>query len=372
MVPFLVLYMVRQGYSPAQAGVAASSYGAGSMAAAVAGGYLTDTIGRKSTIALSMFGSAACMLALSQAQSLTLLILLAGLTGLASELYRPATGALLADLVPAGQRVTAFATYRLAINLGFAAGPATAGFLAQRSFSLLFLGDALTSVVFAVVALLALPSGAPSARPDKEDGGGFRPVLANRPFVLLLLANVGIAFVYFQGQSTLPLHVRDSGLSTTVYGLLLSLNGLAIVLFELPLTSITQRFPPRPIIASGLLLVGAGFALTGPAHAVAPLAITVLIWTLGEMIHSPVAQAYVADMAPVHLRGRYQGAFGFAWAVGLVLGPSLGTTLYAWNQAALWLLCGGLGVLAPLLIFAGTRHTSQRNMSYGPDAKNPK
>ncbi|MDQ2716129.1 MAG: MFS transporter [Chloroflexota bacterium] len=72
-------------------------------------------------------------------------------------MYRPAVSALLADLVPPERRVTAFALYRLAVNIGFAAGPTVAGLLATHSFFLLFLGDALTSLFFGVLTLLALP-----------------------------------------------------------------------------------------------------------------------------------------------------------------------------------------------------------------------
>lgn len=339
-----------QGYAPAQAGLVASSYGIGSIAAATAGGSMADRVGRKGTITTSMMGSAGAMLALSQARGLLLLGLLAGIAGLFSELYRPATGAFLADLVPSGQRVTAFATYRLAINMGFAAGLATAGFLADRSFVLLFLGDAATSIVFALVALFALPHTCTTAYGDGAVTGGVRPLLADRPFLLLLVAYVGVAFVYFQAQTTLSLHIRASGLSNAVYGSLLSLNGLLIVALELPLTSVTQRLPARPVIATGVFLVGAGFALTALAHSVVLLAMTVLVWTLGEMTHSPVAQAYVANLAPAALRGRYQGAFGLTWAIGLVAAPVLGTRLFAWNQTVLWIVCGVLGILGAILV----------------------
>src|SRR5207249_4477434 len=128
------------------AGAAASVYGVGVLCAAVAGGYLADRIGRRRTIIGSMVAGASTMLALSQARELWQVMILSGLSGLCSESYRPASSAMLADLVSPGQRVTAFATYRLAINAGVSAGPAIAGLLAQRSFVLLFVGDAVTSL----------------------------------------------------------------------------------------------------------------------------------------------------------------------------------------------------------------------------------
>jgi MFS family permease len=132
VLPFLALYLTHRGYSVAQAGLALSAYGVGSASAAAAGGVLADHVGRRGTIALSMYSSSVVMLALSQAGSLAEIVPLTALAGLAAESYRPASSALLADLVPQGRRVTAFAAYRLAINFGFAADPALGGVDARR------------------------------------------------------------------------------------------------------------------------------------------------------------------------------------------------------------------------------------------------
>ena len=157
VVPFLALYLTRSGYTLADAGLAIGAYGVGNLVASLLGGHLADTIGRRKTILLSLFSGAGAMLLLSQAHSLPMIIALAALTGLASEFYRPACSALLTDLVPPEQRVTAFAAYRMSFNAGWAFGPATAGFLATKGFFWLFVGDAATSILFGLVALLALP-----------------------------------------------------------------------------------------------------------------------------------------------------------------------------------------------------------------------
>src|SRR5437867_5239639 len=138
VLPFLAIYMTRQGFSPSQAGLAVGAYGTGTLGASLLGGYLADRWGRRRTIVLSMFSGALVMLALSQARSLGLIVTFSALAGLTGELYRPASSALLADLMPAGQRVTAFAAYRMAFNAGWMFGPATAGLLAKYSFAWLF------------------------------------------------------------------------------------------------------------------------------------------------------------------------------------------------------------------------------------------
>ena len=359
VLTFLVLWVKSKGYSYAEAGIAASSYGIGAIGAAGLGGLLADRLGRRRTIALSMFGSAAAMLALSQAGSITTILLLAAVTGLAAELYRPASSALLADIVPAERRVTAFALYRFAINLGFAFGPATAGFLAHRSFLYLFVGDAVTSFLYGVIALVALPEGRRSPAAHERRGEGLRTIFADRALIAFLFASLATSFVYLQMTSGLALHTHASGLSTSDFGLLMGLNGVIIICCELPLTSITQRLPARAVMACGQLLLGIGFALTGLAHALPALGATVMVWTLGEMVNAPVASAYLTGLAPAHLRGRYVGAQSTTWAFGAVLAPGLGGFLFGIDERLLWLSCLVLGVVAAALIaFGPHRHAA--------------
>jgi len=347
---FLVLYLVESGFSPAQAGIAVSAYGVGSLASALVGGWLADRLGRRGAIALSMFSAAAVALALSQAEQLVPIVLLTGLFGMCTELYRPASAALLTDLVPPERRLAAFAGYRLAINAGYAFGPAVAGLLAERSFLWLFVGEAVTSVVLGVVALVGLPEGVRSRRSEERPGEAVRAIRGNRRFLLLLVASVLAAFVYFQSTAAFPLHIREAGLSRAVFGALISLNGLLIVLLELPLVGVTRRYSAPRVIAVGVLLTGVGFGLTAVAFSVPVLALTVVIWTFGEMIAAPVMNTYVADLAPAHLRGRYQGAYVLTFSVAFVLAPAIGTWLFALSPTRLWLTCAALSVVSAALV----------------------
>jgi MFS family permease len=239
--------------------------------------------------------------------------------------------------------------YRFAINLGFAIGPATAGFLAEHSFLYVFLGDALTSFGYGLVALIALPHGVRSSAKDEKPEEGFRAATRDRAFMFFLAATLCLTWVEFQVHSTLPLHLTAMGYSPRTYGMLLSINGVMIVLFELLLTSWTQKFPPRPMIALGYGLTGIGFALTGIAAGLPMLVVTAVIWTLGEMLYAPVTGAFVAGLAPERLRGRYMGLWHSSWSVGMLLGPMMGTWLYARSPNALWTACTVMGVAAALL-----------------------
>lgn len=348
VITFLVLYVTRQGYSPTQAGLVVAAYGVGSLPAAAAGGWLADRIGRRETIVISMFGSAASMLALSQAHSLVALSVLSAVTGVFAELYRPASGALLADLVPPERRVAAFGVWRLAINAGFAAGTAAAGFLAERSFTILFVGDAVTSVLFGIVAFAGLPRTRAEGR--TYEPGSIRVIAGDRRFALFLLVTLLGAFVYFQMEAGVPLWIRHNGLSYGVVGLLLALNGLVCLVLELPVISITQRLKPRPVIAVGTAVTAVGFFLTQFAHTPWPLAATVVVWTVGEIIAAPVSSAYVADVAPAGMRGRYTGTHGMMFSIAFVLAPALGGWIYSQGAGVLFTLCGILGVAGAILL----------------------
>jgi MFS family permease len=314
------------------------------------GGYLADVVGRRKTIVLSMFSGGIAMLLLSQARNLTTILPLAALVGLTGEFYRPASMALLTDLVPPERRVTAFSAYRMAFNAGWACGPAAAGFLASHGYLWLFVGDAATTFLFGFVAFFALPKHTGVGKASPEWREAWQVIRRDRRLHQYLLAAFCVAFVLFQMSSTLSLYVTGLGFSASVYGYILSLNGIMVVFCELPLTTITRRFPARTMIATGFCMMGLGFACFGFAGTVRALGLCMALFTLGEMVAIPVAAAYVANLSPAHMRGRYAGASGLTWAVVLIFAPGVGMKLLAHNAMWLWVSCGALGLLAAGII----------------------
>lgn len=364
VLPFLTLYLTGAGFSPAQAGGAIACYGLGGLIAQVTGGLIADRLGRRNTIALSMFGASVFTLALWQAESLASVYPITFTLALFAELYRPASGALIADLLPAEQRVTAFTLYRLTVNVGWAAGLAIGGFLADRNFAYAFVGDAITSATFGVIALVALPHGTRTTKHEERHLATARAsIVSDRGFLLFLAAVLVTGLVYSQNVATLPLHVRDAGFAVSTYGLLQALNGTIVVCFELFVISRTQRFDRFRMIALGNLLIGLGFATLVAAVTVPTLLVFILIWTIGEMIESPLASAVAADRAPEHARGRYQAAFGSMFGVAWMLGPVIGTTIYQTNPDVLWIACGLGGIAGAWLALAAGRHPAPAPLS---------
>ena len=236
VLPFITLYLTSRGYSVPQAGLGLAAYGLGAMGAQGVGGLLADRIGRRNAIVLSSFGGAGLTLSL---------VWVNGLwddrrpswrcSGSSAELYRPASSALIADLIEPKARVAAFSAYRLALNLGFACGLSLGGILAAHSYHLLFVGDAITSALFGVIALVALPHGTRTTKHEERHlAGAGRSMAADKGFLLFLGAVFVTAAVYMQNASTFALHVVALGYSTKVYGLLQAMNGVLVVLLRAP------------------------------------------------------------------------------------------------------------------------------------------
>jgi len=240
--------------------------------------------------------------------------------------------------------------YRLAVNAGVAAGPAVAGFLAQRSFLWLFVGDASTSIIYGCAAYFALPADHRHKHRRVVTRSVASRMASDRRLVRMLVATLALAFVVHQAYATFPLHLARSGYTPLIYGSLMSLNGLLIIVLELTVTTVTRRLPALIAIAIGLVLNGIGFGAIGIASTIAALASTVVVWTFGEMVFSPVGAAYIADIAPLDLRARYQAAYAFTFSLGLMLAPIGGTLLYSVKPSLLWLTCLALCLGAAALV----------------------
>lgn len=369
VVPFLVPYLLHRGYGVGVAAAAVSAYAAGKIAAGLAGGLLTDWLGPRITTAGSMAGSAAATLALAAASGPGLILATAGLTGLVTELYRPATSAILAAGVPARQRVRAFGVYQLGVSAGTAAGTAIGGLVAEHSFLILFAGDAATSLAWAAGAWHVLPRTRPA--PPRESRGQPKPsgrgILRDRQLARLLAVTVLVNLILFQAQSTLPLWVHRQGLSTASYGLLLALNSGLLMALQLPAARLTARWRPQPVIAATSVLIGAGFGLLILGRTSTLLVLAVIIWSLGELTQWPVAAAYTTSLAPPGMIGRYAGTRSLCYGTALLLAPLAGTALYSLSPALLWVGCAAAGICAAALI--GPRPVSSPPARPGPGAR---
>ena len=273
-----------------------------------------------------MAGSAVATAALAVVSGLGLIVAVATLTGLLAESYRPAVSALMTAAAPGPQRVEAFGVYQLGVNAGATAGPALGGLLAEHSYLILFACDAATSLIWACLAwrtLPGVPAGpGPAPAPPRGVSGG---LLRDRRLLRLLAVTLLINLILFQAQATLPLWVHREGLPTSSYGLLLAVSSGLIVALQLPAARLTARWRPQPVMAATSVVAGAGFALLAFARTAPLLVLAVIVWSLGELAHWPVAAAYTTSLAPPGATGRYAGARSVCFGTTLLLAPLAGT-----------------------------------------------
>ncbi len=357
VVPFLAIYLTQaRHFSIASAGAIAAIYGAGGMVASPLGGYLADHIGRRRTMVGALGLGGLGMIGLGFVHGLVPIAAMVFVVSVLGESYRPAMQAAVADMVPSHDRIRAFGLIYWIINLGFAIGLSLGGALAQVSFLLLFLGDGLTSIVFALLVWRAAPETRPAPRAPgtgpRTHGmvSGFLAPYRDRSFVAFMLLSVLLLLVFMQHTTALPLDMTAHGVARAALGGVLALNGILIVLVQPFVAPLLARHNRSRVLAAGSALVGVGFGFNALAHGTPAFALGVAIWSLGEIAVLPIANAVVADIALPELRGRYQGAYGLCWGIAAFLGPLIGAgVMQTVGAHALWLGC----LLAGLVVALG-------------------
>jgi MFS family permease len=349
--PFFTLY-VRQrfGVPMTTIGVAMTAMGVIGLMSGALGGALADRFGRKTLMVGGLMLAAISSFAMGLVDSLAAFVVVAIFINFVFPLFRPASGAMVADLVEPEKRARAYGLMRVAFNLGVAIGPAVGGFLAERSYFTLFVGDAITSLIFAMIILFFIAETRPEVSEEERAarGAGYGPLLRDTPFLMFCLVSAAVVVVYAQMNSTWPVFMKENyGIPERQYGLMMSLNAAMVVLFQFPITAFTERYARTTMLALGAVLYAVGFGLVGFVGTAPLFALAIAIWTVGEMVHVPVSQAYVADVAPEDMRGRYMGVSDLSWRIGFSLGPLLaGLLMDLANPHYVWYGCLIVGLAA--------------------------
>lgn len=349
VVIYLAIYLTQDlHFSQSQAGLVLGAYGVGGAIGTMGGGVLTDRWGRRPTMLTAQFGTAALMLTLGFAQGFWQLLAGAWLLGIFAEGVRPAFQAMMVDVVPDRDRVRAYSLNYWAINLGFASAAIVAGFAAQVDYLLLFVVDAGTTLITALITLTFLAETRPArmAARRARGGPGLGTVFRDRVFLVFLGLNFLIVLVIMQHMSTLPISMSADGLSPATFGWVIAVNGLMIVAGQLFVPKLIDGHNRSRVLALATVVLGVGFGLNAFAGTAAFYAITVVIWTLGEMLQSPSNSALVAELSPSLLRGRYQGVNSLSWSAGSALAPVIGGFVQQHaGSAVLWLGCAVVAAL---------------------------
>lgn len=366
VVPFLVLWLTgERGFTAGQAGLFLTLYGVGALAGTYLGGWASDRVTPRRLQIASLAATGALFFLLGTTREPVPIALTLVSVALVGEAFRPANATSLTRWSSPKVRSRSFALRRLAVNLGMTFGPAAGGFLALYSYGWLFAVDGATCLLAAVAMLRMLPDE-PSSKAESDESGETpaRSPWRDGPF-LLFLALVGlITLIIFQFATTWPLTLHDLyGMPENRIGLLLAVNTLLIVAFEMVLIHTVQELDPLRVMALGTLLVGGGFALLPFGSSFAFAASTVAVWTVGEMLTFPLSESVTATRAGLRNSGSYLGLFATTFGLSFAVAQALGPWIYqTWGPRALWLGAGGLGiaVAAGLLLLAPRMRASRQ------------
>lgn len=361
---FMVLYLTHRGFSDTQAGAALGVYGAGAVIGTLVGGWMSDRLGPRLTIVSTLLGSAVLLPCVLYLDSYAAILAVIAISGAASLAYQPASTSMISNLTPPERHMMIFAMGRLAINLGSTIAPLLGAALVKVSWDFLFWGEALAVVVFSAVAATTLPRGAQKG-PAKDGAGdsekdaprsSYLAVLADRRYLMFLLAMFVSSVIYIQHIAALPLTVKHLGMGVEVYAGLIALNGLLVITCELLVAKVVQRWAMRTAVILGVLLTGVGMSMYALPWGLAALVIATLVWSLGEIIGYPsLFFAYPAQAGPEGLRGRYLGASNALYGLGSAIGPFIGVMIWNRFEEGLWILCGVVGLLAGAAAWGGVR-----------------
>ncbi|MEU3845272.1 MFS transporter [Streptomyces sp. NPDC028635] len=347
---FMALYLtLDRGYSASYAGLVASLHGLGGVVSSLAGGVMADRLGRRPTLLLAQTATAASVALLGFMTDPVAIAAVAFLVGMASNASRPAVQAMMADIVRPEDRVRAFSLNYWAINLGFAVSSMAAGFIAEVSYRAGFLIEAGMTLVCAIVVFLKLPESRPvqSADGPKAPDVGLGTVLRDGRFMGVVGLSFLVALIFQQGSVGLPVAMGTAGFTPADYGLAIAVNGILIVVLQIPVTRFIEHRDPRRLLVVSSLLAGYGFGLTAFAGSVGVFALTVCVWTLAEIVNAPTQTGLVVALSPVHGRGRYQGMYTLSWSVAALVAPLMsGAVIDRYGAQWLWGLTAVVGTVA--------------------------
>ena len=357
MFPFFALYVTSHfGVGMIQVGFLISLFSAGNIIGGIIGGALADKYGRRAMLLVGLVASGIGSISMGLVDDLIFFYILAAFLGLVSNFGGPARQAMVADLLPKEKQAEGFGILRVAVNLSATIGPILGGFLATQSYLLLFISDAVSSIITAVIVFFVIPETKPEIQEGEEDETvvksliGYKEVLKDWRYMLFLSVSAITVIVYMQMNATLSVFLRDvHGFPIQYFGFLLSMNAVMVVLFQLWITKKMSKYAPMKVMAVGTLFYMVGFGMYGFISESYLFFIAMAIITIGEMIEMPIGQTTAAFFAPEDKRGRYMAMFGFHWAI-----PNLFAILIAGlvmeniGPNWVWYLAGILSLIAAI------------------------
>ncbi|MTI49608.1 MDR family MFS transporter [Sporosalibacterium faouarense] len=334
--PFLTFFLTdKMGLSEQETGFYFILVAVMSVPGSFLGGYLSDHFGRKKIMiifqGLSAISFVPCAF-LGNSMMVPWLLIAATFFGGAAQ---PANSAMVADITNNSNRKQSYSLLYLGINVGYAIGPLIAGFLYENYTYLIFLGDALTTLISLILIVVFVSESKPTEEKinesyevdhkERAEKGGLLEVLLRRP-ALIAFAMVATvySFVYVQHSYSIPLQVKDlfgAETGSKMYGTLMTTNALVVVFMTSFITKITIRLKPIQNIALSGIMNAIGFGMLLFAHSYPIFIISTVIWTIGEILNVTNSGVYIANHTPMSHRGRFNSILPLLTGAGYAFGP---------------------------------------------------
>jgi MFS family permease len=331
-------------------------------------GAISDKLGRKPVMVVSLAVNGVGYLIMSQAHSYLGFAIIMVLMGASNPLYQVGSDAMLADMIVPEKRTNAYAVIRMINNAGIAFGPAIGGILAARSYTYAFLGASIGMITYSLLLVFRARETLNKAYQSKnklevESLGGYGRVFRDRPYVVFaLLVGIGLIAPSMLWTLLAVYTKQNYSLPENLYGWLPTTNALMCVLIQFPVTQVSRRFRPLPVIGVGMLIFALGVGSVALMNNFWGFWASMVLMTFGELTLIPTVSKYIADLAPADMRGRYMSFYWFAWGIARGAAPLIGGFLNDnVNPHTIWIggLAIGLASTLGLFIFSARKRDLQ-------------
>ena len=338
-------------------------------------GKLTDTLGRRFFMILVPLPNIVfyflMFLAVLRHLSVYLLIGSWYSSVIINALQFPALQAAVADLSSPEDRLSAFTTVRIMVNIGTAVGPLIGGFLSGIGFEYIFLVASITTLIEIYTLYRAVPETMIKATDSMSvaNSKDLTKTLGNRFFLSFVL--VGVLFMFFYRQSGISLSIYAivlTKLPLIDLGYLYALNGILVVLLQFRILKLmTSRYSAMAWRGVGVIFYSAAFLILSISPLFSVIILFMIVSTMGENFTSPTTQTIVTGIAPANLRGTYIGAYSFYTSFGSFAGSILGLLMLSYLRgitASFWIIIasGTMFVAVMYFLLDRIRHRELANV----------
>ncbi|TXI63415.1 MAG: MFS transporter [Flavobacterium sp.] len=357
VLPFLSKYLKEDlHFSYSQVGWIMVSFGCGSILGSWLGGKLSDKIGFYKIMIFSLLTSGFAFFGLQFVKSFEGLLIAMFLIMTVADMFRPAMFVSLGAYAKPENRTRALTLVRLAINLGFAAGPALGGLLIMSvGYKGLFWVDGTSCILAILIFWIKVKEKKKSKYTDKEHPGEVltHSVFKDTPFWIFLIGTLITGILFFQLFTTIPLyHKEQFNLSEFQTGLLLTLNGILVFFLEMPIVSYIEKHKINKlkVITYGCLAMAISIYLLLVNNWAGILIIMMIFMTFAEMFAFPFSNSFAMSRAPKGHEGRYMAIFTMSYSLAHILSAKTGMEIIdRFSYQTNWFFMGTLGIIGVLL-----------------------